>query len=93
MMISQFSMLIYVAYVSPKHSLRTLMLIVIVYQATVQRTILDLLQQVGGVSLFIKNNNNYTIRKDLNMLNNNIETMFIEIDKGMFAGFEKNPLL
>ena len=44
----------------------------------------------GGVSLFINRNIRYTVRKDLNMLNNNIESLYIEIDKTMITGFDRN---
>jgi exonuclease III len=38
----------------------------------------------GGVSLFVKDNISYTLRSDLNMFNNDAETIFIEVSKNMF---------
>ena len=39
----------------------------------------------GGVSLFIKNNIEYTVRQDLNSQNSNMEALFIEIKSGQIG--------
>ena len=39
----------------------------------------------GGVSLFVKNIIDYKLRSDINILNDNLEAVFIEINKTQFA--------
>ena len=45
-----------------------------------------------GVSLLIKNNIGYTLREDLSLNNDNIESLFIEIDKSIL-GKKQNSVI